>query len=197
MKRKVVALTLLGTAVAASTVWAVQQDIDVSARMRIGLSFANKIDMDFTPATGHIDFYGTPDPLVDFVKLGTDGAITVDGTVFQPSALTGTPGSVDINSDGVSSVFISCTATATLAEPGANTMTVDQLQGTMNTGTAFTAPGYVCSGLASVTPLSYTLTGTDKIIMGGRLVGPADVVTALYSTATAGGTPATVRVIYQ
>lgn len=197
MKRNVIAFALLGTAVVASTVWAVQQDIDVSARMRIGLSFANKVDMDFTPGTGHIDFYGTPDPTTDFVKLGTDGAISVDGTVFQPSALTATPGSVDINSDGVSSVFISCTTGATLAEAGGKTMSVDQLQITMNTGTAFTAPDYTCDGLASVTPYSYTLTGTDKVILGGRLVGPADVITALYSTTTAGGTPATVRVIYQ
>lgn len=200
MKRNVIVLSLLSTVLLAGSAFAAGQnqgDINISARMRLGLSFANEVDMDFTPSAGHIDFYGTPDPTVDFVTMGTDGAVAAVGTILQPSAAVGTPGSIDIVSDGVSLVNITCTATAVLAEAGAKTMNVDQLQISMNTGTAFASPGYVCAGLASGSPLSYQLTGTDKIILGGRLVGPADVITALYSSTLTGGTPATVEVVYQ
>jgi hypothetical protein len=196
MKRNVIALALLGTTALVGVVFAVEQEIEVAARMRIGLSFANAIDMNFTPGSEHIDFYGTPDPTADFVKLGTDGGITVDGTVFEPSAVTATPGSVDINSDGTSMVNISCSASARLEEAGGKFMTVDLVQVTMNTGTAYTAPDYTCLGTGT-TPHPYQLTGTDKIILGGRLVGKADVITAAYSTTVGTGTPITVQVLYQ
>lgn len=195
--KKVLTLTVLGAVVAAGSAFAVTQDIDVFATMRVGLSFANKVDANFTPSSGHIDFYGTPDPTTDFVTLATDGTIAPVGTIFQPSALVGTPGSVDIVSDGASDVDITCTTGAVLAEPGAKTLAVDSMEISMNTGHAFAAGDYQCSGLTSVTPFAYTLTGTaDKIILGGRLVGSADVVTAAYDTTQTGGTAATIKVLY-
>ena len=199
MKRSVFALTLLGATCVVGGLYAVQQPIDVLARLRIGLSFANKADMNFTPSSGHIDYYGTPAG-TDHVNMGTSGAITVDGTVFSPSANTGTPGSVDINGDATSSVYITCTEDATLAETGAGlTITVDTLQLAMNTGVAFNnGAAYTCDGLAG-TALSHTLDGTDTIYMGGRLVGNATITTESYSSANTsdGGVPATVQVIYQ
>lgn len=197
MKRNVFALSLLAATVACAAVYAVEQEIEVSARMRVGLSFANKVDMDFSPG-GYIDFYGAPDPLVDFVELGSDGNITVQGTVFQPSAMVGTPGRVDIVGDGSSTVVISCDTTATLEEAGtAHQLTMDQAQLTMNTPDTFLSPDYTCAGLGT-TPHTYTLTGvSDTIFLGGRLVGSASVTTALYSTAIGAGVPVTVRVLYQ
>ena len=199
MKRSVFALTVIGASFASGALYAVQQDIDVLARLRIGLSFANKVDMNFTPTTGHIDYYGTPAG-TDHVNLGTDGAITVDGTVFEPSANTGTVGSVDVNGDATSSVYITCTTTATLSETGTGSdITVNSLQLAMNTGVAFNdGSAYACNGLGG-TALSHTLDGTDTILMGGRLVGNATITTASYSSANTsdGGVPATVQVIYQ
>lgn len=66
----------------------------------------------------------------------------------------------------------------------------------MNTGDAFGAADDACAGLGT-SPLSHTLDGTDVVLLGGRAVGNGTIVTGAYSTATAGGTAATVRVVYQ
>lgn len=186
------ATTLIGVAYAITTT------IDVAARLRVGLSFANQVNMNFTPSTNHIDFYGTPAG-TDHVNLGTDGAMTVDGSVFQPSSLTGTPASVDLNGDNSSAVYISCDTQATLAEAtSATTIVVDSLQIATDTAKAYASPDYTCAGV-DTTPHSFTLTGGNKIFMGGRLVGNSTIGSALYSTTDTadGGTAATLKVIYQ
>lgn len=202
MKQKVLALSLLAGSLAVGTTWAIQQNIDVAARLRVGLAFSNKVDMNFTPAgTDHIDFYGTPAG-TNTVTMGTDGSVTPDGTVFQTTVTTGTPGSVDITGDGVSAVNITCTTQAVMAEPSATTITVDQLELTMDNPKPFQdAAAYACDGLgaSSTTPFTPTLTGSNTLAMGGRLVGNATIRTGDYSTTNTGvgGVPATIQVVYQ
>ncbi len=166
--------------------------------MRVGLAFANDVNMTFTPAgTDYINFYGTPSS-ADTVTMGTNGALTANTSVFEPTNTTGTPGSVDFTGDINSSVNISCTSSAVMAETVSNTtITVDQLELQMNTGTAFgVGSPYSCAGLGT-TPLSYAVLPSNQILLGGRLVGNATIETAVYSSAVAGGTPATIRVVYQ
>lgn len=199
MKRKVLALTLLGATAVAGAAFAIQQDIDVSARMRVGLAFANQIDMDFTPPGEYINFYGTPAG-TDYVTMGTDGSMTPNNAVFEPTTGTGTPGSVDVTGDGSSTVNITCTISSTLAHPSGTLITVDQLELQLDTGTAFqTGSPYSCSGLASVTPYQPTLDGNNTILMGGRLLGNSTIQGGLYTSTDTGngGTPAQVRVLYQ
>lgn len=199
MKRNVIALTLLSAGALAGTALALDQTIDIEAQMRTGLTFSSVVNMDFTPGAAHIDFYGSPTPGTDYVTLATDGTIAAATSLFVPTNSTGTPASLIINGDGSSHVDISCSTTATLAVSGtANTMTVDQLELAMNTGTTFQGGStYACAGLGT-TPLDYTLTGgTNTLYMGGRLDGTPTPTTNIYGAMQTGGTPATIRVTYQ
>lgn len=195
MKRNVLALTLLGVAAVAATAWAIEQEIEVSARMRIGLAFTNPINMAFTPAaTDFINFY-TPIAGTDTVAMATDGTLTSsDMLKLEPTNATGTPGSVEFTGDENSTVDISCDTSAVMMEPvSSTTITVNALEVKMNTGGA-TGTGTACAGLGT-SPLNYQVAATNKIILGGTLVGNANIKTAEYDTAT-GGTPATIRVVY-
>ena len=168
--------------------------MDASAQFRQAITLTKNSDIDFSSSSA-IDFTGTPGA-ADFVRLGTDGNVTYAGSAFSGPS-TGTAGDVDISGATGDDVSISCTATATISD-GTNTLTVDSLQYSMNTGDVFGSSDDTCDGL-DTNPLTYTITGTsDKILLGGRIVGNSGTVASgTYSTATAGGTAATVRVVYQ
>lgn len=174
--------------------YAADQNVDVLASFRQALTLTKNQDVDFTPGATFIDFAGTPAG-TDLVNLATNNAITYGGVAFSGPA-TGQAGDISISGDGASAVNISCTTGATLAEAGGATVSVNAMEISMNTGDAFGAADDTCAGLGT-SPLSHTLDGTDVILLGGRVVGNGTIITAAYSTATAGGTPATVRVVYQ
>lgn len=188
-------LTALTAAVAITTgvVYAADQSVDVTAAFRQAITLTKNFDLAFS-SVDPIDFAGTPAG-TDLVQLATSGAITYGGVAFSGPS-TGQAADVSISGDGVSPVEVSCSTGATMAHSGGTTVTVDQLQISMNTGDAFGAADYTCAGVGT-TPHVHTLDGTDKVLMGGRLVGNATIVNGAYSTATAGGAAATVRVVYQ
>lgn len=193
MSMKKITAAVAVVALAAGVTYAADQTVDVTATFRQAISLTKNFDMDFSSVSA-IDYAGTPAG-TDLVQMGTDGNITYGGTAFSGPS-TGQPGDVDISGDGASAVDISCSTGATMAETGGATVTVDQIQLSMNTGDTFGSADYTCAGVGT-TPHSYTLTGTDTILLGGRLVGNATITNGAYSTATAGGTAATVRVVYQ
>ncbi len=187
---------LLAAAAAAATTlagiaFAVDQDVEADAEFRAALTTTLNNDIDFS-SNGVIEFAGTPAG-TDLVEMGSDGNITYQGVAFSGPA-TGQVGDFSMNGDGSSVVEISCEATATL-ENSAQTVTMDQVQFAVNTGAAFGA-GTACAGLGS-SPGSHTLTGTDNVLVGGRLVGNGAITDGVYSTTTGGGDPATFRVLYQ
>jgi hypothetical protein len=200
MKYRFLASTLLGAVVVAGSAWAIDQTIDVSAKLRVGLSFTNKVDMDFTPTTQFIDMFGTVAG-TDTVALGTDGTEVPSGAVLVPTVLTGTPGSVEINGAATNAVDISCSQAATLAETtSSTTITVDTMELSVDTGDAAGSADYTCAGVGTTPhPLTLDNDGKNLLLLGGRLVGAATMATASYSSANtgAGGVPATVRVVYQ
>lgn len=193
MSMKKITAAVAVVALAAGVTYAADQTVDVTATFRQAISLTKNFDMDFSSVSA-IDYAGIPAG-TDLVQMGTDGNITYGGTAFSGPS-TGQPGDVDISGDGASAVDISCSTGATMAETGGATVTVDQIQLSMNTGDTFGSADYTCAGVGT-TPHSYTLTGTDTILLGGRLVGNATITNGAYSTATAGGTAATVRVVYQ
>ena len=198
MKYRFLASTLLGAVVLAGSAYAIDQTIDVSAKLRTGLSFSSKVDMNFTPTTHFIDIFGTPAG-TDTVTLSTLGVETASGAVLVPTVLTGTPGSVQINGAGTNVVNISCSLTATLADPvTGTTITVDNLELAYNTGAVAGSANYQCAGVGT-TPDTFTLDndGNDLLILGGRLVGNATIGTTTYATTNPTGIAATIRVVYQ
>ncbi|MCP5405835.1 MAG: hypothetical protein H6922_06415 [Pseudomonadaceae bacterium] len=174
---------------------AVDQDVEVDAEFRQALSLTLNNDIDFTPGATYIEYTTGSIDAADFITLGTNDTVAyVDDAFSGPT--TGQAGDVSINGATGADVNISCTTGATISD-GTNTLSVDQMQVSMNTGDAFGAADYTCAGLGT-TPHSYTLTGTDNILMGGRIVGNSGTITdSVYSTTNASGVAATVRVVYQ
>ncbi|MDD9911806.1 MAG: hypothetical protein OXR68_07460 [Alphaproteobacteria bacterium] len=193
MNWKKLSLMVAGaTTVLTSYGFAADQDVDAEAEFRQAISLTKNADVDFTTGAGVIEFTGTPGAS-DLVSLGTDGNIAVGGTAFTAPS-TGTAGDVDITGDGSSNVEVSCTDTATISD-GTNNLTVN-MEIAMDTGVAY-GSGTDCAGLGT-TPLTHTLDGTDKILVGGQIVGNSGTVTsAVYNTTNSGGSAATVRVVYQ
>lgn len=193
---------VVGVVSAISSVsFATDVTVNVAATLRQGVVLTKNTDIDFTPSSGHVDFYpsvGTSDN----VTLGSDGNIANSGANFVDTQSTGTVGDIDITGVTGDSVTVACSTGATLAETGGKTLTFDNMQFAMNTGVAYgTSTGaglYMCAGTGT-SSLTYTLTGSsDKVLMGGRLNGKAiaNLATGAYSTATSGGTAATLRVLY-
>lgn len=182
--------------IAAGSVYAVDQSVSVAAQFRQALSLTKNADIDFTTGSNVIEFTGTP-TTGDVITLGTDGNMAETGTAFTVPA-TGTPADIDITGDGASAVDISCSTGAVL-KSGSNTVTINEIVLDMNTGAAYASAAYTCAGVGT-TPHSHTLDGTDTILLGAQLdAGEAGtaVVSAVYSTGNAGGSAATVRVVYQ
>lgn len=190
-------LAVLGVcAMAANQVYADTETVDSEAEFRQAVSLVKNTDIDFTTGSGVIEFTGAPTG-ADLIQLGSNGNIGTAGTVFTAPA-TGVVGDVDINGDGTSAVDISCTATATLSD-GVNTIAMNQVALSLNTGRAFGSEDYTCAGVGT-TPHSYTLTGADKILMGGHIDGGSVVGTlgaGVYNTSNVGGSNITVDVVYQ
>lgn len=195
MKYRFLASTLLGAVVLAGAVWAADQEIEVSAKLRTGITFTNKVDMDFTPTTQYIDLF-TPTG-ADSVKLGTDG-VEVGTAGMVPTVLTGTPGSVDVNGEPGSSVAITCNVSATLVPvSGTGNIVVNNMEIDLNTGTATGSGAYDCVDLgATAHPHTMDADGIDTILLGGELVGAVTMHTTTYNTTTGAGVPAVIRVVY-
>ncbi len=189
--RKALALAAAFTTALAGTAVALDQDVEAEAEFRAAITMTVNNDIDFTTGTNLIE-YGSPTGS-DFVTLATDGDIGVTGTEFSAPA-TGQVGDVTFAGDGASSVDITCEVDATLEESGGATVTMDNIEFAIDTGT--TAGGAnACAGLGT-SAVSHTLDGTDALLIGGRLVGDATITDGVYSTTTGSGDPVTFRVVY-
>ena len=191
---KINKIALGGMLLMAGGAYAVDETIDAAVQFRQALTLTKNLDIDFTPGASFVDFAGTPGSS-DFVQLATNGTVSYAGTAFSGNT-AGQAADVDIVGDNVSAVNVSCSTGATLSD-GTNTLSIDQMQLSMNTGDAFGSADHTCAGLGT-TPLAHTLDGTDTILMGGRIVGNSGTVASgVYNTTNAGGAAATVRVVYQ
>jgi hypothetical protein len=174
--------------------YAVDESIEAAVQFRQALSLTKNFDIDFTPGATFVDFAGTPGAS-DFVQLATNGTVSYAGTAFSGNT-AGQAADVSILGDGISAVNISCSTGATLSN-GTNTLSINQTQLSVNTGDAFGSADHTCAGLGT-SPLAHTLDGTDKVLLGGRIVGDSGVVTSgIYNTTNPSGIPAAVRVVYQ
>jgi hypothetical protein len=195
---KRIAAAALFTSTFAGVVHSATEDIEVEAHFRRGLSFTAVTDFDFTTGTNRIDYLNTPGA-GDEIEMDVGGDITYVGTNFTGPA-TGTPGSISIEGDDVSSVDISCSTTATLEDAAANTVTMNEVQLSMNATTdAFGSSDYTCAGIAT-TPHSYALTGTDVIRFAGQIdagAGGTTISSTVFRTDTGAGTEIDLEVIYQ
>lgn len=181
----------------ASCVWAhaaVAADVDVhaSAAFRQAPTMSVEQDMNFTPDGQAIEYQAQPTS-ADRVQLGTDGSLSATGSAFLPPT-TGQAGAVRVSGDDTSAVDISCTNDAALTTSTGAALTLTNLEFAVDQGTS-AGNAVACQGLGTVSS-THTLDGDDQLLVGGELVGDSSLTDGTYSTANAGGTPATFRVIY-
>lgn len=130
-------------------------------------------------------------------ELGTDGSVIY--TAQFSGTGTGVPGSTVISGTTGLIVEIGCTKTGSLEEAGGDSILLRDVGVTMGNGNETSFAGLnSCRGLNKV-EITHTLTGVstqDTLKIGGALRGSINTYNT-YSSATGGGTPVTIRVLYQ
>jgi len=178
---------------AANTAKAADVDVDASIITKAAISLTKNADMDF----GDVEFDATHGGTIE---LGTDGTVDVSGaTGITAGAAATAAGDVSVSGDGASVIEISCDTGGTLTDGGANSLTLSAVEFTTGAGGA-PGTGTACAGLGT-TPgtVDLSVTASPTILMGGTIdvTGDAIAASATYDTASAGGDPVTLRVVYQ
>lgn len=168
---------------------ALAASIDVGAVLdsKQALSLSNVQSMNF----GHIDFVTVHSGTI---QLATNGAVSFLNGVGLVASGAPSAGSVDIGSDGISAMEVSCETGGVLADTAANTLTLANTEIVAGVGVAL-GNGTACAGIGT-TPL--VVTGATIIRIGGSIdVAGNALHTGVYSSVNAGGDPVTIDVIYQ
>lgn len=166
---------------------AADQDIDASAVFQSAVSFANAVAMDF----GTIDFTGSA-AAVTFTMDADDSSITNSDTTNYTAAATGTLGSVEVEGEDGLTVNISCEASGVLANTaGDDTIALDNTEIKINAQTKAS-----CAGLGSTADSIVLTSGTDTVVVGGRLNLTGAPNAEAYSTTNTNGDAVQVTAVY-
>lgn len=189
MKKNLLGVVVVALCFVAIKAKTEQVDIESSATFQSALTLTNPIPM----AYGIIQF---SDSAAGNIDMGTNASIIyTDG---YSGGSMGAAGSVTINGTTGEIVDISCITVATLSD-GTNTMPITSAEINIASGVAF-GSGIACAGLG-IASMAHTISATptnNNILLGARIDGSTSpVASGAYSTANAGGSPLTIRVIYQ
>jgi hypothetical protein len=195
-------LNLLKIAAAAAlvpaAVWAIDQDITATASFRQALTVAETQILDFDATGPRLEFTGVPDTSV--IRVFTDSSYNLTGAFFLPPVGTATAGILTFTGTPAETVNIACDDTAILAEGGGGTIVLSAIEIDMTGGVGVNATDCNVAGITFpvVDPFTIPVGGTQDIHIGGRIVANSGsgVIGAAYSTATAGGNPITIRILY-
>ena len=186
---------LLGAAVAtvagtASQSWAATGDVDATANFVQGITVTPTVTMDF----GDVGYTAAAPAAGDQIDLGADAAITSGGNL---SLEGGTPAAGEIQIvASAANIDVTCVATATLANAGGDTVTLNNITYGYNATPSFGA-GTACDGSADI--VAHT-GATDTVSVGARLDGStysaANYVAGVHNTSNPGGVPITFTVVY-
>jgi hypothetical protein len=207
MIRKTQILGYLGASAAAlsmasSGFAANPEPINIEAQFRQALVLTEINQIDFTPATGSID-YLSPVTGASRVTMATNGDLAATGN-FSTALTLGTAGQITITGEPATGVSVSCRSTGMFLSDNGGTpvlLPFDQAQIEVNaagTGDTYAGADYQCLGI-DITPYAgYTLDGggSGVIRVGGRISGVTGMGSAVYTSANSGGVPASVKVIY-
>lgn len=179
--RKTVGIALLSTLFACAF-----PILDVSAQT------LNRVD---NLSFGTIDFAGGT--ATGNVTLGTNGTVNYSGNL--DGAGYGTPGLIELGGTVSNIIEIRCTSNATLSDGQGHTIGLNPLKISVSSGQTYTA-ATSCIDL-DTTVLTHTLTGNsalDRVYLGGQLqTNGLSMLNAGFNTQNSGGSPATMRVVYQ
>ncbi len=179
-------------------VWAIDQDINATASFRQALTVAETRILDFDATGPRLEFTGVPDASV--IRVFTDSSYNLTGAFFLPPTGTATSGILTFTGTPAETVNIACDDTALLAEALGGTIVLSAIEIDMTGGVGVNAIDCNVAGITVpvVDPFTIPVGGTQDIHIGARIVANSGsgVIGAIYSTATAGGNPITIRVLY-
>jgi hypothetical protein len=190
MKKLLTGTAVVAIAITSSHSWAATGDVEATADFIQGIVVTPTVTMDF----GDVGFTAAAPGAGDQIDLGADAAVAAGGNL---SLEGGTPvaGELTIVASA-SNIDLSCNATATLANAGGDTVTVNSIDFGYNATPAFGA-GADCDGVVDI--IAHT-GGTDTVSVGGRLDGSTysagAYVGGVHNTTNAGGVPITFTIVY-
>lgn len=156
-----------------------QISLGVSSSMSFG-----QIDYDASP-TGHLE-------------LGTDGNVSAFGSGI---AVGGFPNAGTVSVTGnTGTIDIRCASVVTLADNNSNSYDITDIEIAVNTGLPF-GSAEACQGAGSGDPVALSLdlfiNPNPTLFFGGRVSIDNTVTSGQFSTLNTGGTPLTLRVVFQ
>lgn len=190
MKKLLTGAAVVTVAVTASHSWAATDNVAATANFIQAIVLSNTVTMDF----GDVGYTAAAPAAGDQIDLGADAAVAAGGNL---STEGGTPlaGEMTIVASAAN-IDITCAATATLANSGGDTVTLNNISYGYNATPAFGA-GTACDGSADT--VLHT-GGTDTVSVGARLDGStysgANYVAGVHNTSNAGGAPIAFTVVY-
>jgi len=126
-------------------------------------------------------------------------AHAVDIQIGASIQLRAVAGDLTLNGDSLSNIEVSCDSTAQLGSDGTSTLSLDNVQFSIDSGAAY-GSGTPCAGIntASVA-IDLGATPSPQLFFGAAVNFTSDSIdsSSLYSTSVGAGSPVTVRVVYQ
>ena len=187
-------LWLILIKMAVSPTLAADITVDASVVTRAAISVTATQQMSF----GIIEY----DPSHDgSLELATDGSISLGGSSTGLNVAGGSPApaQISLNGDGTSLIEVSCMNTGTLSNGSGQFLNLQNVEIAIDAGVAF-GSGSACNGLGtSISVVDLSINAAPIIFVGGEidLSNDAIVSSASYSTTSSGGSPVTLRFIYQ
>ena len=173
--------------------FAADMAVHASLNTRKAISLAKTQDMNF----GTIEYDAVH---TGQIILGTDGSVSLGGA-GNGILLGGTAkaGQIGISGDNKSIIEISCSGVGSLSDGFGQSLPLTAVEYAIDNGVAGVA-GTACNGLGIAPSLiDLSAQSTPEILMGGTVDVGSSAITndANFSTANAGGSPVTLRVVYQ
>ena len=175
------------TAAIVTDVTAITQDVEVLANFREAIIVNSTVDLDFSD----VDLDATPGA-GDVLTVGTDGAYAA--AVGFAGAGTPVAGNINFDSGTGLNIDVTCNATATLTDGGANSIQAVAAGWDFNATSTAATYANACDGAAD----TVVSTGTDDINIGAQLDGSTitGTLAGAFSSASAGGTALTFDIVY-
>ena len=135
------------------------------------------------------------------IQLGTDGAVQIVGSGIVSNGGEAA-GHIQITSPSTGVVDIKCSQQAQLTDPSATSLTIQNIEIAVNTGTTF-GGGYACNGIGAgnsvATTIDLSALPNPNIYIGGEIVIASPITLPsdhVYNT-TGTGTPIMLSIVLQ
>lgn len=190
---KKIALCFMGALCFQAPAYAVDIDVGATLHTSAAISATKGQDMNFGTVRYDANHAGQ-------VQLGTNGSLQLSGDSYglALSGGTATPGDIIVGGDSLSNVEVSCEVDAQLGNNGSSTLSLSNVQFSVNAGHAYGA-ATMCNGLGNASAtLDLGAEPAPQLFFGAAVNFTSNSITSSETFSTSnGGDPVTVRIVYQ